>query len=237
MSASVVHAIDGLLLEHKSRVLWIDAICINQANILERNGQVQHMALIYKHASRVIVWLQDHPKGFYCAENQFLAVRFLCDDARHANFVKWSRPFKSAYLRFLSQIDTISEITSDLQHPEDLHDWATFCLGYLLDDPWFTRVWVVQEVVLASWVVVRIGARMMPWKMLLKAAGSLRSDFLGSDRARKLVNDVGLGMKIFDGIETISQMCVDYHSGQRSSLLNLLRLTELKAASDDRDKI
>jgi hypothetical protein len=43
---------------------------------VERNGQVQHMALIYKHASRVIMWLQDHINGIYYAESQFLAVRF-----------------------------------------------------------------------------------------------------------------------------------------------------------------
>ncbi len=39
------------------RVVWADAVCINQANILERGSQVQMMATIYAKASRVIVWL------------------------------------------------------------------------------------------------------------------------------------------------------------------------------------
>jgi hypothetical protein len=34
-------AIHGLRLQHRSRVLWIDAICINQADIYERNNQIQ----------------------------------------------------------------------------------------------------------------------------------------------------------------------------------------------------
>ena len=40
-----------------SRLLWIDAICINQNNIAERNQQVQIMGLIYRCARRVLVWL------------------------------------------------------------------------------------------------------------------------------------------------------------------------------------
>ncbi|KAH7075959.1 heterokaryon incompatibility protein-domain-containing protein [Paraphoma chrysanthemicola] len=37
--------------------LWIDQICINQDDIIERNAQVQMMAEIYQSASLVIVWL------------------------------------------------------------------------------------------------------------------------------------------------------------------------------------
>ncbi|KAI9155639.1 Heterokaryon incompatibility protein [Paramyrothecium foliicola] len=37
--------------------LWIDALCIDQSNITERNAQVQRMGAIYAHARQVIVWL------------------------------------------------------------------------------------------------------------------------------------------------------------------------------------
>jgi hypothetical protein len=39
------------------RLLWVDAICIDQENMQERAVQVRSMATIYIHASRVIVWL------------------------------------------------------------------------------------------------------------------------------------------------------------------------------------
>ncbi|KAH8725333.1 heterokaryon incompatibility protein-domain-containing protein, partial [Phaeosphaeriaceae sp. PMI808] len=39
------------------KVLWVDAICINQSDINERNHQVQQMADIYSQAQRVIGWL------------------------------------------------------------------------------------------------------------------------------------------------------------------------------------
>lgn len=41
----------------KPRRLWIDAICINQDDVLERNHQVQHMGRIYSRAAMVLVWL------------------------------------------------------------------------------------------------------------------------------------------------------------------------------------
>ena len=42
-----------------SRILWVDAICINQEDNNEKGQQVQSMAKIYAKASRVIVWLGE----------------------------------------------------------------------------------------------------------------------------------------------------------------------------------
>jgi hypothetical protein len=45
------------------RVIWVDAICIDQANNKEKEDQIQSMAKIYGQANRVIVWLgeaEDH---------------------------------------------------------------------------------------------------------------------------------------------------------------------------------
>jgi hypothetical protein len=41
------------------RVMWVDAICINQKNSEEQGQQVQLMARIYSNAHRVIVWLGE----------------------------------------------------------------------------------------------------------------------------------------------------------------------------------
>ena len=42
-----------------ARVIWVDAICINQADEKEKEHQIQSMAKIYGKASRVIVWLGE----------------------------------------------------------------------------------------------------------------------------------------------------------------------------------
>jgi hypothetical protein len=41
----------------RNRVLWVDALCINQRNTIERNGQVTMMRDIYQNCSAVIAWL------------------------------------------------------------------------------------------------------------------------------------------------------------------------------------
>lgn len=46
----------------ESDKLWIDALCIDQANLTERNAQVRLMSRIYKDAQSVVGWLgiEDH---------------------------------------------------------------------------------------------------------------------------------------------------------------------------------
>ena len=41
------------------RIIWVDAVCINQENEQEKEHQIQSMAKIYGKASRVIVWLGE----------------------------------------------------------------------------------------------------------------------------------------------------------------------------------
>lgn len=47
-----------------SPYLWIDAICINQTDIPERNSQVKYMAEIYRNAVEVVGWLGDKTPDF-----------------------------------------------------------------------------------------------------------------------------------------------------------------------------
>ncbi len=50
-------AMQHLRSDTEVRVLWIDATCINQQNIHERNHQVTQMGMIYHQATKVIIWL------------------------------------------------------------------------------------------------------------------------------------------------------------------------------------
>lgn len=52
-----LHAALSCLQDHLERTIWVDAICIDQRNLEEREQQVQLMAKIYSKAHRVIVWL------------------------------------------------------------------------------------------------------------------------------------------------------------------------------------
>ncbi|KAG9231528.1 heterokaryon incompatibility protein-domain-containing protein [Amylocarpus encephaloides] len=41
------------------RIIWVDAICIDQTNTKEKEQQIQIMAKIYSQANRVLVWLGE----------------------------------------------------------------------------------------------------------------------------------------------------------------------------------
>jgi len=43
----------------KARLVWVDAICIDQTSVAERNQQVKYMGEIYGQARRVLVWLGE----------------------------------------------------------------------------------------------------------------------------------------------------------------------------------
>ena len=57
VTQNLYSALDYIRDTKKTRTLWIDAICIDQANIPELNGQVQRMRHIYHRAFQVLVWL------------------------------------------------------------------------------------------------------------------------------------------------------------------------------------
>jgi hypothetical protein len=50
-------ALRNLRYNHQDRIVWTDAICIDQANHKERGRQVLQMAFIYEKAEQMIIWL------------------------------------------------------------------------------------------------------------------------------------------------------------------------------------
>jgi hypothetical protein len=52
-------ALANLRHKDRQRILWIDAVCIDQSNLSERNHQVSLMSSIYDNASLVVLWLGE----------------------------------------------------------------------------------------------------------------------------------------------------------------------------------
>jgi hypothetical protein len=57
ITQSLKNALLRLKLKDRPRIIWADAICIDQDNEVEKGLQVKLMDRIYGHASRVCVWL------------------------------------------------------------------------------------------------------------------------------------------------------------------------------------
>ncbi|KAJ4324085.1 hypothetical protein N0V84_004051 [Fusarium piperis] len=69
-------ALSYLRLASSSRLLWIDALCINQTNVPERNDQVAKMAAIYQSASSILIFLGDTENDKKPSENLSYADLF-----------------------------------------------------------------------------------------------------------------------------------------------------------------
>ena len=134
----------------KFRVLWIDAICIDQQNMQERSTEVSRMDEIYRDASRVTVWLG--PKSF----DSDLAMETLSLLSRHR------RPLgaNSGLFYILSGPNHPHPLNGDSEAEREARRAA---LVALLQRPWFNRLWIWQEVILATRVSVVCGFYEMPW--------------------------------------------------------------------------
>jgi hypothetical protein len=65
-----------------ARTVWIDAICINQDDILERNVQVQMMGMVYEKATCVLIWLGEEIGNSGAGLRYFKDLDELAEEAR-----------------------------------------------------------------------------------------------------------------------------------------------------------
>lgn len=134
------------------RYLWLDAVCINQEDVDEREAQVRIMQHTYSGASRVWVWLGGesfHQASGFFSRKTFDLLRAYADGT--ADLAK-ARPKSSR--RYARQI---------AEHKRREADKDVQALEVLLQSPWFDRIWVVQEVAVASKVTLLCGPHTMGW--------------------------------------------------------------------------
>lgn len=147
-------ALRALRLPHLHRRLWVDAVCIDQNNVDERSRQVEYMRLVYKHAARVIVWLGLKTPG---VEQAFAAASRLSQvvatlEHTGAEAARDGAVARGGYAGLDAEaVDAFMESMLDGVHPA-----AMQYLSELFDRPYWTRTWCIQEVVAASWAIVRV---------------------------------------------------------------------------------
>ncbi|KAH8805816.1 heterokaryon incompatibility protein-domain-containing protein, partial [Xylogone sp. PMI_703] len=112
-----------LRLRHHSieRIIWVDAICIDQGNDREKEQQIQIMAKIYAQANRVVVLLGE------AADDSSLVLETI----RSVGYKK----------------------SIDYSGDQKIRK----SILALLQRPWFRRIWVLQEVAAARYVLVVCG--------------------------------------------------------------------------------
>ncbi|KAK0652387.1 heterokaryon incompatibility protein-domain-containing protein [Cercophora newfieldiana] len=126
--------------------IWIDALCINQSDTLEKNLQVPLMARIYSQAEQVLVWLGPEPDSGALRVVQQLGVLFR-EQVR--NFPGEGR---SRIPGFVQTVRDYS-ITATSPPAQSGFDFEAIW-RFFRQRAWWRRVWIIQEVVLARQAVM-----------------------------------------------------------------------------------
>lgn len=135
------------------RLMWIDAVAINQGDTQERNHQVQMMGRIYSTASQVVVWLGDVEQGDRYTRVILSAMQLL-----------WSHENPSSVALFDYLLRVVALLAEDQIDVTEAEDYVLQSLYRLIERPWFSRIWVVQELALSKAATVRIGLFSFPWQ-------------------------------------------------------------------------
>lgn len=153
-------------LSSKAQYFWIDAICVDQSNVLERNAQVSIMGDVFRAAQSVTIWIgpEDQftadalaaveaisPLMALTASNSGLEARRVWDNISYTDF------FDDGWY---SRISEATGLQGSITHRQWLGLLA------LLSRPWFQRAWVVQELALARQATVVCGEQMIHWTRL-----------------------------------------------------------------------
>jgi hypothetical protein len=181
---NLMEALRRFRVTHAMKAIWIDSICINEADPVERTEQVRLMGEIYGEAKDVPIWLGErtggldtaltlvtgmiraftkwydanHPPGFRDSWNQIIRSAVTTPDALDQKLF-WEFLQSEKCQPFFEDIDLRT-----LGVRTDRMAWDF--LRNLVSRRWFDRVWTWQEKELAKSATVYVGERTLQWAEL-----------------------------------------------------------------------
>jgi hypothetical protein len=208
-------------LRHRTerRVLWIDALCINQEDMEERSSQVARMAEIYRLAHRVVLWLGPESEGDGGTE-ALSTLRFISSQIE----VDWGREEMRA-------TDQANPSWADAHVLLPLDPNVLGPVFMLLNRPWFDRVWVQQEITVATDIAMLVcGHNSITRRQFTNAVYCLRykSGWFEGDHSLVLYDRLGL----------VFEMAVSIYKSKVKQYADTLReQARTLKCSDPRDRI
>ncbi|KAK5055385.1 hypothetical protein LTR84_013135 [Exophiala bonariae] len=188
--------------------LWVDALCINQEDKLERGGQVRLMRSIYSQAQVVLSCLGSHSDD---SELVFdLLERYSSRDGTESA----NETFKA----FLGS-------------PDSENHWVA--LTAFLARPYWSRLWIMQEVILSSRVSLLCGTDIGSWRVLAQLLSYLdfRYSVAMSGIGRKLLSESPLNPR------ALARAYIGQENGKQWKTSDWLYLSRQRKATDPRDHI
>ncbi|KAH9904517.1 heterokaryon incompatibility protein-domain-containing protein [Xylariomycetidae sp. FL2044] len=228
------------------RVLWVDALCINQQGVEERSHQVSLMKKIYTHCRVDLAWLGPNPSEFAnMGDEEMDEQTEVQRSTQRAVLMRKGLHVMGA----LAQKDrqTLSSMVHywhDREGRETVH--ASRALVLLLrrvfrSAPLWSRLWIMQELSCAPRVTLVAGTETLDWELVEAFLGDAPyADAFHTSwqhgLGKKLVADV------FGIVQTIHQQRQILRDstaarGYRPTLMDVLARFKFALSSDPRDMI
>jgi hypothetical protein len=213
------------------KLLWIDAVCINQQDEAEKGVQVRLMRQIYENASHVNIWLgeqsEDGDFALFVMKHWSEYLRDLLPRDRG------SGPWEDV-IELLEEISSSNAIIAGGQGSNAYK--ACTVIQRLFQRPWWRRAWIIQEATANVETMVLCGDRYCHWE-------AAHSAVVIAERLALAPGFAELGLEpLFSDHDSPTQLCgLRKYRLQRPRLewplLTILHLTRFYGCADDRDRL
>ncbi|TRX96519.1 hypothetical protein FHL15_002791 [Xylaria flabelliformis] len=225
ITANLSDALRDLRDSRRTHKIWADAVCIDQGNIPERSRQVARMGDIYGSASNTIIYLGPL--------NPYVDAIFELSRKLHFN----ESVIDAINLRALCKDGTLTG---------DAIALADAAYESLLCNPWFRRIWVLQELVLSRVPWVQCGLKRVRWldlcRLLVPRLEMHRRDEEIQNHAKNQDEEEDKEEKYgLTALETMDIIRAEYHESSNSeesikrTLWQVLQSRKGCQVSDPRD--
>jgi hypothetical protein len=199
------------------QVIWIDQVCINQSDVAEKSSQIVMMKDIYRGAERVMAFLGP-------ASGARLVQSHVAELHHRSNGMGLS-----------------AEVLREIYNTEPKKGRQWNALADFLGNPWFRRVWIIQEATFAKTLCLFYGDVCIDWEYLSRGAAVLQDQqvlgafppsdglFLTYTRQNSVIG--------LNNIQTMLKFRGDVKDEGQITLGLVLRSCTSFDATDPRDKV
>ena len=199
VTANLREALTHLIIAFPQSNFWIDAICIDQDNSKERMHQVGQMRTIYSNAAQVVMWLGPG--------NRDIEELSLMIDSH------WDHCLSPNSGNDFCNFNIDPSIVAAIVH--------------LVQNPYWHRVWIIQEVTAAKKSTIMCGTTSLEWPRLGR--------FLDRLRFNHFEHPAGIKLHHLDRTLPMIRLYNWNHSVMH--LAAALYWSSTSYATDDRDKV
>ncbi|KAG4443713.1 hypothetical protein IFR05_000802 [Cadophora sp. M221] len=220
VTSNLWRALYSLRRQNTNRVLWIDAISIDQDDLNERSSQVQLMRDIYKAASGTVVWLGDE---LPYTDRTFDLLKSLS--------AGWGGSSDASHEVVQKRVSELHQILLTDDKVRRIVQRGVY--GDIGQRDFWTRIWVVQEVALSSNVTIVCGRNEMDWQEFSDTIWNLDEASTMAMTTPENELDVG-GLSNIDTFSIMRELLRDAVNLRLSDIVALLRRSR---STDPRDMI